>query len=502
MAWLELSQITKSFPGVLAVDDVSISVERGECLALMGENGAGKSTLIKILAGAIQPDRGEILIEGQHVQFTDPMAAQQSGIGVIYQEFNLIPDLTIRDNLFLGRDLTNRVGWLRQKEETNLAREVLEKVGLSGISLDTVCRRLNVAQQQLVEIARAFVADAKLIVMDEPTAALTNRETERLFSLVDELKTQGIAVIYISHRLEEIERVADRVAVLRDGALVAEDNIADMNRAALIEHMVGRKMNSEFPEREDSELGKVALETINLTRGRKVREVSFSLHAGEILGLTGLVGAGRTELARLIFGADHPDSGTIELHGESIRFSSPRQAIRKGICLLTEDRKQQGLILEHSILDNFGLPNLGDFSKGPFLDVRREAVAFDQLADKIGVRESARQQIAGTLSGGNQQKVVLAKWLQRNADVLIFDEPTRGIDVGAKFEIYKLINDLAAQGKAILFISSELPETLGMCDRILVMREGKIAGEINDPKSASQVDIMKLAVHDPTLSNR
>ncbi|MCL4103667.1 UNVERIFIED_CONTAM: hypothetical protein GTU68_059746 [Idotea baltica] len=500
MAWLELSHITKTFPGVLAVDDVSISVERGECLALMGENGAGKSTLIKILAGAIQPDRGEISVAGERVHFSNPVAAQQSGIGVIYQEFNLIPDLTIRDNLFLGRDLTNRVGWLRQKDETKLALEVLDKVGLSDIGLDTVCRRLNVAQQQLVEIARAFVADAKLIVMDEPTAALTNRETERLFSLVDELKAQNIAIIYISHRLEEIERVANRVAVLRDGALVAEEAISEMNRAALIEHMVGRKMNSEFPERAGAKAGDVVIETKNLARGRKVQGVSFALHAGEILGLTGLVGAGRTELARLISGADRPDSGVIELNGKAVQFSSPRQAIRNGICLLTEDRKEQGLILEHSILDNFGLPNLGDFSKGPFLDVRSEATAFDEYADKIGVRKSARQQTAGTLSGGNQQKVVLAKWLQRNANVLIFDEPTRGIDVGAKFEIYKLINDLAAQGKAILFISSELPETLGMCDRILVMREGKIAGEISDPKAASQVDIMKLAVHEPTLS--
>ncbi len=498
MAWLELSNITKSFPGVRAVDGVTLSVDRGECLALMGENGAGKSTLIKILAGALQPDSGQICIDGVMAHFTNPVAAQQAGIGVIYQEFNLIPDLSIRDNLFLGRDLTFAGGLLRRKEESKIAGEILEKVGLTGVDSGTLCGRLNVAQQQLVEIARAFVADAKLIVMDEPTAALTNRETERLFALIDELKSQNISVIYISHRLEEVERVSDRVAVLRDGALVAEEAIADMDRATLIEHMVGRKMSSEFPGRSKVKKGGVVLETKHLSRGRKVRDVSIQLRAGEILGLTGLVGAGRTELARLLFGADRPDSGVIELNGLPVSLSSPRKAIRNGICLLTEDRKQQGLVLRHSILDNFGLPNLSAFSDGPVLNLQREATHFDQLAQKIGIRTTGRRQLAGTLSGGNQQKVVLAKWLQRNAEILIFDEPTRGIDVGAKYEIYRLINELAAQGKAVLFISSELPETLGMCDRIIVMREGRIAGEIAHPETSDQVEIMKIAVGNTT----
>ncbi|NNE92440.1 MAG: sugar ABC transporter ATP-binding protein [Verrucomicrobiales bacterium] len=497
MAWLELFNLTKTFPGVRAVDDVSLDLDRGECLALMGENGAGKSTLIKILAGAIQPDSGEIRIKGDPVSFPNPVAAQQGGIGVIYQEFNLIPDLSIRDNLFLGRDLTRRGGWLRRTEETDQALEILEKVGLSGINPETTCRRLTVAQQQLVEIARAFIADAKLIVMDEPTAALTTRETTCLFDLIDELKSHNIGIIYISHRLEEIERVADRVAVLRDGALVAEDPVEKMGRATLIEHMVGRKLESEFPERGENRSADIALRVRGLTRGTKVRDVSFELQAGEILGLTGLVGAGRTELARLIFGADRPDSGSIELHGVPVSFQSPRQAIRAGICLLTEDRKQQGLILNHPVVENFGLPNLRDFSRGPFLNLAGEARSFDHYVDKIGIRTTGRRQPAGTLSGGNQQKIVLAKWLQRNAEVLIFDEPTRGIDVGAKYEIYKLIQELAAQGKAILFISSELPETLGMCDRILVMREGRLTGEISDPETATQVDIMELAVHDP-----
>ncbi len=486
---LEMKGISKSFPGVRALDNVDLTLHEGEVLALLGENGAGKSTLIKILAGAHIPDSGHIYIDGEKVRMESPAAAQQAGVGIIYQEFNLVPALTARENIFLGQhsmfSLTSR------SQERAAATELFHRIGIE-VSTEALCRDLTVAQQQIVEIAKALSQQARIVVMDEPSAALTPREVEGLAAVIKELKDQGIGVIYISHRLDEVEAFADRITVLRDGKHVGNQAIDEVTRDQMIEMMVGRSIENEFPKAA-SKAGEVILEAVGLHRLPAVKGVSLTLSKGEILGVAGLVGAGRTETARLLFGADKLDSGEIRLHGEKVEIKSPRQAIKHGICLLTEDRKSQGLILGQTVQENFGLANLSDFSARGFVSRKREGSAFGSYIDQLNIKVTGGSQTAETLSGGNQQKVVLAKWLQQNAEVVIFDEPTRGIDVGAKYEIYLLMNELAAQGKAILMISSELPEVLGMSDRILVMHEGRIAGEIMDPASATQEDVMKLA---------
>ncbi len=488
---LSMKGIDKSFPGVDALKNVSLDLHEGEVLALLGENGAGKSTLIKMLGGAHRPDSGEVCIAGERVNLSSPSDSQAAGIAIIYQEFNLVPDLTVRENLFLGREETRR-GLIRHKYEDTKAREIFARIGVD-IDPDTLCRDLTVAEQQTVEIARALSTDARIIVMDEPTAALSRKEVDRLLNIVRDLKKQGIAIIYISHRLDEIFAVADRITVLRDGETAGHAKPADISKAELIELMVGRPLDEEFPSSE-SGIGPVRLRVEGLCRGRAVQDVSFDLHEGEILGLVGLVGAGRTETARLIFGAEKADSGRVLLDGKEISATSPRDAIRQGICLLTEDRKGQGLILIHNVRENFGLPNLKEFTRGGFLDHRSEGDALDHFISSLKIKLSGHHQATETLSGGNQQKVVLAKWLQRNADVFIFDEPTRGIDVGAKYEIYQLINELAAQGKSILLISSELPEVIGMSDRILVLHEGRVCGEITDVANTTQEQVLGMAI--------
>jgi ABC-type sugar transport system ATPase subunit len=361
------------------------------------------------------------------------------------------------------------------------------------VRLDVPCRRLTVAQQQIVEIAKAMLHDARIIVMDEPTASLTSVETQQLFRVIAELKARGLGIIYISHRLEEIFQIADRISVLRDGANVRDCARAEVDRSGLIEMMVGRKLTEEFPRREVT-LGPVRLKAEGLNRGRAVRDVSLSVRGGEVLALTGLVGAGRSETARLIFGADKRDSGRVYLDGRELSVRSPRDAIGSGIALLPEDRKTQGLVLMHSLRDNFGLPNMSWLSRFGFVRSRQERESFAQYVQRLRVRTPSQTQAARNLSGGNQQKVVLAKWLARNCEVLIFDEPTRGIDVGSRYEIYRLMNDLAAEGKVILMISSDLPEVLGMADRIVVMHEGRVTGEISDARRTNQQQIMELAV--------
>lgn len=489
---LEMRGIQKRFPGVRALDGVDLNLHKGEVLALLGENGAGKSTLIKMLGGAHQPDEGEIKIDGELIEIHSAADARRNGIAVIYQEFNLVPGLTVAENLFLGRERT-RFGLVDHRAERELAVEWLRRIGLE-IDPDRRCGDLTVAQQQAVEIAKALSFDARILVMDEPSAVLTEQEVERLFEVVRDLRDSGIGIIYISHRLDEVDALADRLLVLRDGCLVGGGVVNETTRNELIEMMVGRPLEDEFPAR-DVEIGDERLRVNGLSRGRAVRNVSFAVRAGEILGVSGLVGAGRTETVRLVAGADRRDSGEIRIDGELVNFRSPRDAIAAGVCLLSEDRKGEGLVLSHSACDNFGLPNLRRFSRGEWLDESSERAEFERYSTQLALRVSGPDQTAGELSGGNQQKVVLAKWLARNANVILFDEPTRGIDVGAKFEIYQLMNQLAAEGKAIIMVSSELPEILGMSDRILVMREGSLVGEIENTPQTTQEDVLALAMN-------
>ena len=488
---LQMNGIDKSFPGVHALRSVSLDLCAGEVLALVGENGAGKSTLIKILGGAYQPDRGEVLLEGEARRMASPTVAQAAGISIIYQEFNLIPDLTVRENIFLGREKV-RHGFVRAAEEHRESRRLFEKIGIA-IDPNARCRDLTVAQQQTVEIAKALSVNARIIVMDEPTAALTSQEVEHLFAIIKDLKSHSIGVIYISHRLDEVFAVADRVMVLRDGAHVGTHKVGSITREELIELMVGRPLEAEFPKHTASP-GPERLRVADLCRGDAVREVSFSVRAGEVLGFAGLVGAGRTETMRLIFGADRAERGHIFIDGKEADIRNPRDAIRNRICLLTEDRQGQGLVLKHSVRENFGLPNLKRFVRGLFIDQQMEREEFAGYIDMLRIKVPNQDQLAEHLSGGNQQKVVLAKWLAHHADIIIFDEPTRGIDMGAKYEIYQLMNRLTSEGKAIIMISSELPEILGMSDRVLVMHEGRVKGEITDVPTSRQEDILAMAI--------
>jgi ABC-type sugar transport system ATPase subunit len=483
--------IHKSFPGVQALENVDFDLRAGEVHALLGENGAGKSTLIKILGGAHQPDAGKIFIASNDIDIHSPGDALRAGIAAIYQEFNLVPTLSARENIFLGQESTT-LGFIRRREELHQAKALLNRVGVE-IDPDIPCNQLSIAQQQVVEIAKALSLAAKIIIMDEPSATLTPQEVEFLFEVIRDLQQQGIGIIYISHRLPEIFQIADRVTILRDGQHVATKDTAEVTRDTLIEMMVGRRLEHEFPHR-DMTPGETRLAVTNLCRGNAVRGVSLSVGKGEVLGITGLVGAGRTEMARLIFAADKPTEGEIFLDGQRLKINTPRDAIRAGICLLTEDRKFQGLILKHSVLENFGLPNLDHFARLAFVNQGQEQESLDKFVKRLRIKLTSSRQLAANLSGGNQQKVVLAKWLERNCEVVIFDEPTRGIDVGAKYEIYQLMNALAVAGKAIIMISSELPEILGMSDRILVMHEGRVTGEITDVENATQEQIMHLAV--------
>jgi len=485
-----MSGICKSFPGVQAVKRSDFDLHSGEIHALVGENGAGKSTLIKILAGAHRADDGEILKSGEVQTFSSPLDASDAGIACIYQEFAQFPALTVRENIFMGREQQRR-GFFNASDERRIANTIFKRLGVE-IDPETRVSLLNIAQRQMVEIARALVFNASILIMDEPTAALAPREVERLFDLLKELAHNGIGIIFISHRLDEVLSIADRVTVMRDGEIIATRSISEVTRASLIEMMVGRSLDREFPKVR-SNLGPIRLEVKALTGG-PVQDVTFSVRRGEVLSLAGLLGAGRTDVARLIFGADRKSKGEVILDGKSLQIRSPRDAISAGICLLNEDRKTQGLVLQASTKDNFALSNYSHWSHWGWINQNKELSRFQFNAKNLKLKVASPDQPAAHLSGGNQQKLLIARWLESDAQVVIFDEPTRGIDVGAKYEIYLLINKLAASGKAIIMISSELPEILGMSDRILVMCGGRINGEIADPRTASQEDIMAMAV--------
>jgi len=487
---LRLRGVTKAFPGVLAISHADLDVLPGEIHALVGENGAGKSTLIKVATGAHAPDEGEIAFAGKTVRLAGPLDAQRQGLAAIYQEFTLVPALSVRENLFLGREPVRR-GRIDQAEERRRSREIFADLNIP-IDPEERTERLTVAQQQLVETARALLADARLLIMDEPTAALTPSEVDRLFEILHRLRAQRRGILFISHRLDEVLRIADRVTVMRDGETLGTWSTAELTRDRLIERMVGRSLEQEFPK-QAAEKGEVLLDVRGLSGG-VVRDASFQVRGGEVLGLAGLVGAGRTELARLIFGADRLTRGEVRLANEAIDVRNPRDAIHHGIGLLTEDRKAHGLVLGLSALENFALPNLDHWSRGGWIDAGREEAAFSRYVESLQIRVAGPEQQAGHLSGGNQQKLLVARWLENDARVLIFDEPTRGIDVGAKYEMYLLINELAARGKAIIMISSELEEILGMSDRVLVMHEGRIRGELTDMSAATSEGIMRLAV--------
>ncbi|AUZ64991.1 sugar ABC transporter ATP-binding protein [Citrobacter sp. CFNIH10] len=491
--FLQMNHITKRFPGVLALSNVNFTLRKGEVHALLGENGAGKSTLMKILSGVYQPDEGDIIFEGKPVSFSDPLSAQNAGITIIHQEFNLFPELTVEENIFIGREFCKNNRWrLDEKQQRQAATEILQKLNLN-ISPETLVSDLTVAQQQMVEIAKAISVNAKILIMDEPTAALTETEIESLFQVTRLLKAQGTGIVYISHRLEELALIADRATVMRDGQYIDTVDYETVKISELIAMMVGRELGNIYPRREARTHQEPVLEVNGLTRKGVLNNIDFTLNRGEILGFAGLMGAGRTELARAIFGADPIDSGTIKLNGKTIVIKGISDAIAQGISYLTEDRKKEGLALNLSVERNIMLGNYPEYAdRFGHVDSKRCQQTSEEQVRTLRIKTPHLEQAALNLSGGNQQKIIIARWVCKDTDILIFDEPTRGIDAGAKLEIYELMNRLVAKGKSIIMISSELPEVLGMCDRILVMRSGRITGELT-ADNATQEKIMQYA---------
>ena len=488
---LSMKGITKSFSGVAALKNAALDLKAGEVVALMGENGAGKSTLMKILTGIYSKDSGEIQYMGQEVCFKGPAESEEAGISIVHQELNMMNDLTVAQNLFIGREEMN--GFLIDDKKMNEKARELFKVLKIDINPAEKIGNLTVGKQQMVEIAKAISSKAKVIIFDEPTAALTDSEIEELFKVIRDLKKQGTGMVYISHRMDEINVISDRVIVMRDGEYVGPLITKECSKDDIIKLMVGRAIFGE--PKTASNVAKdapVVLKCENLNRGKAVKDVSFELRKGEILGFSGLMGAGRTEVARLIFGADKKDSGKIFINGKEVTINTPEDAVAHGIGYLSEDRKRYGLIVDKSVEENTVISSLNDFVKGIFIDKAKSKEVSKKYVESLKTKTPSVSQLVKKLSGGNQQKVVIAKWLVRNSDILIFDEPTRGIDVGAKSEIYALMEKLAKEGKSIIMISSELPEVLRMSDRVIVMCEGRITG-ILDIAEANQEVIMQSA---------
>ena len=487
---IEMRGIDKSFGSNQVLKQAGFTLESGEVHALMGENGAGKSTLMKILTGVYTKDAGTVLVDGKEVNYKNPQEAEKAGIVFIYQELNVMFDLTVEENLFMGKEIHGKFGICDKKAMQKKAQEALNILGVN-ISPKTVMAELSVGQQQMVEICKALMADAKVIIMDEPTAALTQSETVALFKVIESLRKKGVSMVYISHRMEEIFELCDRITVLRDGSYIGVKNIPETNMNEIVKMMIGREIGERYPSR-NVKIGKEVLKVKELTRKGTFHDVNFSVRAGEVLGVSGLMGAGRTEIMQAIFGNLSYESGTIEIDGKEVKISNPRQAMEHGIGFITEDRKTEGLMLDKSIRENISLCNLRRISKSSVISREAEKNMVAEAIKDLHIKCFGSYHECNNLSGGNQQKVVLAKWILTNPKILILDEPTRGVDIGAKKEIYSIINKLAAQGVAIIMVSSELPEVLGMSDNIMVVREGEVRGIISY-EEANQDRVMTLA---------
>jgi ribose transport system ATP-binding protein len=487
---IAMRNIYKAFGVNKVLEGVDFSLAQGEVHALMGENGAGKSTLMNILTGLHKRDQGTILINGKEKTYQNPKEAEQAGIAFIHQELNIWPEMTVIENLFIGRELTNPFGVLKMKEMKTLAKQVFDRLNIS-IPFDQEAGFCSVGEQQMIEIAKALMTNAEVIIMDEPTAALTEREIQSLFKVIESLKKDGVSIVYISHRMEEIFSICDRITVMRDGKTVDTKRITETDFNEVVKKMVGRDLEERFPVR-NSRLGDTIFEVKGLSSKHLFNDIHFSVKSGEILGISGLMGAGRTEIMRAIFGIDPLDRGEILIEGKAVKIKSPSDAVSKGIGFITENRKDEGLVLDFSIKENIALPNLESFAPKGIIKRDDENEFVSLMVKRLKIKTTSSKTLAGDLSGGNQQKVVIAKWIGTSPKVLILDEPTRGIDVGAKREIYQLMNELTDRGMAIIMISSELPEILGMSDRILVVHEGRIAGELGK-EEATQENIMVLA---------
>ncbi len=485
---LSLRGIQKNFGGIRALRDANLEVREGEVHLLMGENGAGKSTLMRMVAGMHARDAGEMLWRGETVWFKNPSEAAAQGIAMVHQESLLAPHLSVAENIYLGREITTKTGWVRRGVIIDRARSLIAG---NGFHLDPEARvqTLSPAGRQLVEICRAIAQGSSLLIFDEPTSSLSEAETREVFRIVRQLRDRGVGVIYITHRLEELRSLGDRVTVLRDGATVFTGAMADLTREQLIQHMVGRRVSAVY-SREPVAAGETLLSVANVSRGW-LRDIDFQIRAGEIVGLAGLMGAGRTELCRILFGIDRAERGTIQVAGKNVSFASPQAAAEAGVALIPEDRQRNGLALKLPISYNITLPDLGHYSHWGLLSKRQELSVSEDYGRRLRIKSDSPRQLAGRMSGGNQQKVVIAKWMARGARVFLFDEPTRGIDIGAKQDVFEQMDQLARAGAAVLMVSSELPELVQVADRILVMREGRLTGEL--PRGTSQEEIMRLA---------